>query len=59
MSLRKQLDEEREKVTLLWVPGHIRVPGNEIAHKEAILWKTTPLSQKNTHHTIVLTGSKQ
>jgi hypothetical protein len=26
LSLRKLLDEEREKVTLLWVPGHMAIP---------------------------------
>jgi hypothetical protein len=31
LSLRKILDEEREKLTLLWVPGHMGTPGNEIA----------------------------
>jgi hypothetical protein len=33
--LRKLLDEDREKITLLWVPGHVRIPGNEIADEEA------------------------
>jgi hypothetical protein len=28
LSLRKLLDEEREKVTLLWVPGHMGLPRN-------------------------------
>jgi hypothetical protein len=28
LSLRKLLDEEREKNTLVWVPGHMRIPGN-------------------------------
>jgi hypothetical protein len=27
-SLRKLLDEDREKVTLLWVAGHMGIPGN-------------------------------
>jgi ribonuclease HI len=35
LSLRKQLDEEREKVTLLWVPGHMGIPDNEIADEKA------------------------
>jgi ribonuclease HI len=29
-SLRELLVEEREKVTLLWVSGHIGIPRNEI-----------------------------
>jgi hypothetical protein len=35
LSLRKLLDEETEKVTLLWVPGHMGIPGNGIADEEA------------------------
>jgi hypothetical protein len=35
LSLRKLLDEEREKITLLWVPGRMGIPGNEIADEEA------------------------
>jgi ribonuclease HI len=34
LSLRKRLDEEREKVTLLWVPAHMGIPGNGIADEE-------------------------
>jgi ribonuclease HI len=43
LSLRKLLDEEREKVTILWVPGHMEIPGNEIveAKKQKLPWKTT------------------
>jgi ribonuclease HI len=51
--LRKLLDEEREKVTLLWVPGHMRIPGNEIADKEAnATLEDDLLATKNTHHKI-------
>jgi ribonuclease HI len=35
LSLRKLLDEERAKITFLWVTGHMRIPGNEIADEEA------------------------
>jgi ribonuclease HI len=35
LSLRKLLDEEREKVFLIWVPCHMAIPGNEIADEEA------------------------
>jgi ribonuclease HI len=35
LSLRKLLDEEREKVSFPWVPGHMRIPVNEIVDKEA------------------------
>jgi ribonuclease HI len=34
-SLRKLLDKEIEKVTILWVPGHMGIPGYEIADEEA------------------------
>jgi ribonuclease HI len=51
--LRKLLDEERGKVTLLWVPGHMRIPGNEIADKEATATlEDDLLATKNTHHKI-------
>jgi ribonuclease HI len=29
------LDEEREKVTFLWVRSHTKIPENEIADEEA------------------------
>jgi hypothetical protein len=32
LSLRKLLDEEREKVTLLWVPGHMGRYGLTVDH---------------------------
>jgi hypothetical protein len=35
LSLRKLLDKERGKVTLLWVPGYIEIPGNYVADEEA------------------------
>jgi ribonuclease HI len=35
LSLRKLLNEVREKVTLLWLPGHMGIPVNEIAEEEA------------------------
>jgi hypothetical protein len=35
LSFRKLLNEEREKVTLLWVPGYMGIPGNGIAEEEA------------------------
>jgi hypothetical protein len=38
LSLRKLLDEEREKVTFLWVPAHMGLPGMK-SHK--LPWKTT------------------
>jgi hypothetical protein len=53
LSLRKLLDEEREKVTLHYVPGHMGIPGNVIARKKQ------KVPQKNTHHKIWITGSKQ
>jgi ribonuclease HI len=33
LALRKLLDEQIEKVTLLWMPGQMGIPGNEIADK--------------------------
>jgi ribonuclease HI len=35
LPLRKLLDEEIEKVTPLWSPGHMGIPGNEIVDEEA------------------------
>jgi ribonuclease HI len=35
LSLRRLLDEGSEKVTLLWVPSHMEIPGNEITEEEA------------------------
>jgi ribonuclease HI len=35
LSLRKLLDEEIEKITLLWRPRHMGIRGNEIADEEA------------------------
>jgi ribonuclease HI len=35
LSLRKLLDKERKKVTLLWMLGHMGIPGNKIADEEA------------------------
>jgi ribonuclease HI len=32
-SLRKFLDEKRDEVTLLWVPGHMGIPGSEKANE--------------------------
>jgi ribonuclease HI len=49
LSLRKLLDEEREKATLLWVPGHMGIPGTEIADEEA---KDDLLATAKTHHKI-------
>jgi ribonuclease HI len=34
-TLIKLLNEEGEKITLLWVSGHMRVPGSEAADEEA------------------------
>jgi ribonuclease HI len=29
------MDEKREKVTLLWVSGHMEIPGNEFSDEKA------------------------
>jgi hypothetical protein len=52
LSLRKLLDEEREKVTRM--PGYMGIPGNEIADEEAkaVLEDDFLATEKNTHHKI-------
>jgi ribonuclease HI len=38
-TIRKILDQEGPRITLLWVPSHVRIPGNEKADqivKEAL-----------------------
>jgi ribonuclease HI len=38
-AIRKMLDHERLRITLLWVPSHVAIPGNEKvdqAAKEAL-----------------------
>jgi ribonuclease HI len=53
LSLRKLLDEEREKATLLWVPGHMGIPGTEIADEEAkVTLEDDLLATEKTHHKI-------
>jgi ribonuclease HI len=31
----KNPNEEKEKITLFWVPGHMGIPGNKTADEEA------------------------
>jgi hypothetical protein len=57
VSLRKLLDKETEKVTFLWVPGHMGMNTRKWNHRRSS--KSCPGRQKNTHHKIWLTGSKQ
>jgi hypothetical protein len=46
LSLRKLQVEKREKVTLLWVPDHMKPQ----TKKQKLPSKTTSYPQKNTHY---------
>jgi hypothetical protein len=57
LSLRKLLDEEREKVTILWVPGHMEIPGNEIVEAKKQRNKNCPGRRPLSHRKIPITRS--
>jgi ribonuclease HI len=35
IKLREMMDRNKKQIRLLWVPGHMGIPGNEQADKEA------------------------
>jgi ribonuclease HI len=35
IKLREMMDRNEKQITLLWVPGHMDIPGNEQADEEA------------------------
>jgi ribonuclease HI len=35
IKLREMMDRNKKQITLLWVPGHMSIPGNEQADQEA------------------------
>jgi hypothetical protein len=46
LSLTKLLEEEREKVTLLWVSGHMGIPGNYRRRRSKSCPGRRPLSHR-------------
>jgi ribonuclease HI len=50
------MDHLKKQITLLWVPGHMGIPGNEQADEEAKAALDDDLQQKNTHQKTSKTG---